>query len=740
MIAKHVAMKSVKKSNFADLVKYITDEQSKNERVGSVAVSNCQSDKPDVAITEVLNTQAQNKRSTSDKTYHLIVSFRIGEQPDDAILKAIEARICDGLGYGEHQRVSSVHYDTDNLHIHIAINKIHPTRYTIHAPFNDHKYTLGQLCEKLEHEFGLESDNHQAKKCRVENRAADMESHAGIESLLGWIKRECQEQIKGAQSWVELHQVMRDNGLELRERGNGFVVVSENGIMVKASSIDRDLSKGKLESRFGSFELSVEQSTKTTVKPVRQYEKRPIKSRINTVELYAKYQVEQKQIGALRTSEWAKARDLKNKQIEDIKRIGRLKRSAIKLMVDGSISKKVLYAATSKSMKDEIKKINKQYLSGRQEIYDKYRQLAWVDWLRSKATAGDEEALCALRGRASSLGLKGNTVAGKGSQKPIKGHTVQDSITKKGTIIYRVGSTAVRDDGDKLNVSRGANQEGLQAVLRMAIERYGERITVNGTADFKEQIVQAAAAAKLTITFDDAGLERRRQELLHPVTTKENMNEHTRADRGRVNSRCNGGSGFATSRDNSATGTDFRRTRSSATGSALSWWKFTDKPNLSRIGRSPPPQSQNRLRGLSELGVVYIDGRSEVLLSGHVPYHLEQQGAKPDNGMRRGVFGPGTMTDGFAAADKYIAEREEKRLKLFDIPKHSRYNHCNDGVAAFAGIRQIEGQTLALLRHDAEVMVLPIDEATARRLKRIAVGDAVTVTLNGSIKTKGRSR
>jgi len=740
VIAKHVSMKSVKKSDFAGLVKYITDEQSKNERVGCVVVSNCQSDRPDVAITEVLNTQAQNKRATSDKTYHLIVSFRIGEQPDDDTLRAIEARICDGLGYGEHQRISSVHYDTDNLHIHIAINKIHPTRYTIHAPYNDHKYTLGQLCEKLEHEFGLESDNHQAKKRWVENRAADMESHAGIESLLGWIKRECLEQIKGAQSWVELHQVMRDSGLELRERGNGFVVVSENGAMVKASSIDRDLSKGKLESRFGIFESSIQQATNTTAKPLRQYEKRPMQSRVNTVELYAKYTSEQKQIAALRTSEWAKVRDRKNKQIEDIKRSGQLKRTAIKLMVDGSISKRVLYAATSKSLKDEIKEINKRYLNERQDVYDKYQRLAWVDWLRSKATEGDDEALGALRARNSSHGLTGNTVTGKGGQKPIQVNSVQDSITKKGTIIYRVGSTAVRDDGDKLNVSRGANQEGLQAVLCMAIERYGERITVNGTTEFKEQIVQAAAAANLSITFDDAGLERRRQELLHTVVTKENMNEHSRADRGRADSSRNGGPGLATTRVNPAAIIESRRTRPIVAGSAHPGSVFASKPNLGRIGRRPPPQSKNRLRRLSELGVVHIDSRSEVLLSGYVPGHLEQQGAKPDNRVRRNVFGPGTITAGYSAADKYIAEREEKRLKIFDIKKHSRYNHYNDGIVSFAGIRQVEGQALALLGHGDEVMVLPIDDATARRLKRIAVGDEVTVMLNGSIKTKGRSR
>jgi hypothetical protein len=76
MIAKQVPMKSVKKSDFAELVKYITNAQQKAERVGGVTVTNCQSDRPDAAIFEVINTQVQNTRAESDKTYHLIVSFR----------------------------------------------------------------------------------------------------------------------------------------------------------------------------------------------------------------------------------------------------------------------------------------------------------------------------------------------------------------------------------------------------------------------------------------------------------------------------------------------------------------------------------------------------------------------------------------------------------------------------------------------------------------------------------------
>ena len=252
MIAKHVAMKSVKKSDFAELVKYMTDEQEKNERIGYVSVTNCQSDRPDAAVLEIINTQGKNTRAESDKTFHLVVSFPAGEQPDDVVLKEIEAKLCDGLGYGEHQRVSVVHHDTDNLHIHIAINKIHPTRYTILDPYYSHK-VLGQLCEKLEQEYGLTQVNHKANKVGSENRAFDMEHHAGVESLLGWIKRECLEQLQAATSWAEIHRVMQENGLELKERGNGLVMTNQDGLMVKASSVARELSKGKLEDKFGTF-------------------------------------------------------------------------------------------------------------------------------------------------------------------------------------------------------------------------------------------------------------------------------------------------------------------------------------------------------------------------------------------------------------------------------------------------------------------------------------------------------
>jgi len=721
-------MKSVKKSDFASLAKYLADDQEKNERVAVTSVTNCESIDLNAAVIEVTAIQGMNTRAESDKTYHLILSFRAGERPDDKVLAALESRICEGLGYGEHQRVSVAHDDTDNFHLHIAINKIHPARLTIHSPYNDHK-TLGKLSAALELQYGLERDNHQAVRVGSENRALDMEHHAGVESLLGWIQRECLEQLQAASAWAELHRVLQEHGLELQERGNGLVISDQDGLMVKASSVARELSKAKLVDRFGAFKSQTR--LVNTEGSVKKYEARPVRSRIDTTLLFGRYKNEQQGTRANRTQEWQEARTKRDRLIADVKRKAKLKRATTKLAGGSRSEKKLLYAMTSQSVKRELNQINEHYRRERERLVKQYQPLQWADWLRREATKGDQEALAALRARVVALGLKSNTVSASGGELKRTGLKAdQDSLTKKGTIIYCVGSSAVRDDGDRLKVSRGATREGLEAALRLAMERYGTNITVNGTADFKAQIVEVAATANLQLTFADSTLERKRVALVtHSTTTKQESNNESTVRGRRTGS---GTGGIGASGRNAGAGRDC--------GRGAFGFGFTRKPNLGSVAVIPPPEARNRLRSLSELGVVRIKEGGEMLLPGAVSGHLEQRGAQSDNALRRRVSRGELAPPSFAAADQYIEEREQKRLKILDIMEHRRYTITDVGVLAFAGVRRVAGESLALLKRNEIILVMPIDEKTANRLSRLAIGDPVTCTEIGIVKTKSRSR
>lgn len=551
MIAKHVPMRSLGKSDFAGLVNYVTDAQSKDHRLGQVQISNCDAVSVRDAITEILATQHMNTRAKGDKTYHLIVSFRAGENPDADTLKTIEERICQGLGFGEHQRISAVHNDTDNLHIHIAINKIHPTRHTMHEPYYPH-LALGELCATLERDYGLEVDNHQAHQREAASRATDMERHAGVESLVGWIKRECLDEIRAASTWKELHQVMRDNGLEITPRGNGLVIRADDGTTVKPSTLARDLSKPALEKRLGAFEALPEQMKRKQAK--REYQKKPVRSRIDTTELYARYKDEQKNLTAARAEALAAAKRRKDRAVTDAKQKAATKRAAIKLAGGGRVSKKLLYSQTSATLRAELDGIHKEYAKERERLYQGHQRRQWADWLKQEATQGNSEALAALRAREAAQGLKGNTLTAQGKAKPGLVPVI-DNITKKGTIIYRAGQSAVRDDGDRLQVSTGADRAGVLEALKLAAERYGDRITVNGTPEFKAQAIRAAVDGKLAITFADPALEKRRLALLQ---------------------------------DN---------------------FSATRKPGVPSVGKVPPPVARaGRLRSLAQVEALQIEG------------------------------------------------------------------------------------------------------------------------------------
>ena len=82
---------------------------------------------------------------------------------------------------------------------------------------------------------------------------------------------------------------MQENGLALKERGNGLVMTNQDGLMVKASSVARELSKGKLEDKFGTFAPSSDRQANAEG-PKRSYEARPVRSRIDTTLLFAQVQ------------------------------------------------------------------------------------------------------------------------------------------------------------------------------------------------------------------------------------------------------------------------------------------------------------------------------------------------------------------------------------------------------------------------------------------------------------------
>ena len=161
-------------ASWARTADYILDTQENTvvgERVSSYRVTNCATDDPAIATILIEAKQAENKKSHADKTYHLVFSFPHGENPSIDILHAIEDELCVAIGFSDHQRISAVHNDTGYLHVHVAINKVHPVGLQNIEPYYDKK-RLMQACETIEIKYGLQRTHHGVKELGNEQQGS----------------------------------------------------------------------------------------------------------------------------------------------------------------------------------------------------------------------------------------------------------------------------------------------------------------------------------------------------------------------------------------------------------------------------------------------------------------------------------------------------------------------------------------------------------------------------------------
>ncbi|ATD82366.1 MULTISPECIES: TraI/MobA(P) family conjugative relaxase [Desulfovibrio] len=330
----------------------------------------------ELAIREVADTQALNTRTTQEKTYHMIVSFH----PEDEtkltpeLFKVIEKRFAQALGLSEHQRHCGVHINTENMHMHIAYNLIHPEKLTRVEPWRDY-IKRDKLCRELEKEYGLVIDNgrDQAREKSLGGKAAALEAHTGRQSFEGYARDQGEvilAMLEKARTWEDVHQAFARHGLELKRRGAGLVVKNRHGRHVaKASAAHRELSLKKLEARFGAFQASRETMPESEL----SYGAAPLQKAPNRNQLWQEFQQQymrrKSSLEAIR-QKWAE----KRKELE--------------------------HRPIARRTRTNLMKLTRQYEA--EELHAARMQAGggnWLDFLRQEATKGDDAALAVLRSR-----------------------------------------------------------------------------------------------------------------------------------------------------------------------------------------------------------------------------------------------------------------------------------------------------------------------------------------------------
>lgn len=562
MIAKRITSKAAK-PRYARLAKYMVAAEGKldprswtrtadymlasaistrGEKVGGVRVTNCHTDDPAAATTLIEATQAANTRSKTDKTYHLMFAFPPGEEPPLEILHKIEDELVRSIGYADHQRISVVHIDTDHLHVHVAINKVHPKGYQNIEPFYDKK-DLMKACERIELEYGLTRTNHgltgerkrekyndnpnHEKNSDIQSRrngkvnaasldsaindktekkprgkAADLEAHSGIESLQGHISREVAPKLKEAKNWQEAHSILARHGLQIKKRGAGLVIGSGE-LWVKASQCDRALSLKSLSDRLGPMEQGQ--------KPVRAYEPKPKQQHPSSAALYERYQTE-RQAYQLKREHGLEQIKYEGALLEyKLKKWNREQRLIVKAGFKGP--QKLLMLNTLK-LQTQLKrnKNHKKIDAKRKEFFSGSSFPSWSTWLAQSAINGNEGALAVLRSRQERELMAGNYLSAPTTPAHFVVPNSTPIIDKNGHLFYKTHDGGLVIDRSNHVQCFRTTTGAAQFALELAAKRFnGQALVVEGSDEFKKEVARLASTYRVNVRFADPVIEQARR-------------------------------------------------------------------------------------------------------------------------------------------------------------------------------------------------------------------------------------
>lgn len=212
-------------------------------------------------------TAAQSK--AEECCYHFSLDWHADEA--DYLMKdnAIEAadRLLKKLKLENNQAMYFWHTDADHPHMHIVVNRAHESKDGVvrsHDMWKS-KEKLEKAVYELAQEMGFEQvqGRHNSKDFepdREKGAPQTKEERVHTNDLKAWVKEDIQgvkdkfrASLHDAYNWTELHESLATQGLEIRSKGQGFII-TDGTHFTQFSKLGKDFrgaGKRALESKFG---------------------------------------------------------------------------------------------------------------------------------------------------------------------------------------------------------------------------------------------------------------------------------------------------------------------------------------------------------------------------------------------------------------------------------------------------------------------------------------------------------
>lgn len=215
---------------------------------------------------------AEDAVRTRDPIEHYVISWREGEQPSPEQIEEAVDILIDEMGLQNHQVIYGLHADTDNVHLHVVVNRVDPDSgrvKKINRGFD--VKALHRAVWRIERaQSWMVDDNPNlredaegnvvwvksedvARPQQPQQRQLDAERRTGVKSAERTATETARPVIGEARTWPELHGALAALGMRYEKVRNGAVVFVGT-VPVKASRVSRQATLRSLESRLGRYQ------------------------------------------------------------------------------------------------------------------------------------------------------------------------------------------------------------------------------------------------------------------------------------------------------------------------------------------------------------------------------------------------------------------------------------------------------------------------------------------------------
>ena len=226
------------------------------------------------AQTAEMIALAEDAVRSRDPINHYVFSWREGEAPTPGQVEEAVDIVLDEMELADHQVLYALHADTDNVHLHVVVNRVDPDTgkvKKINKGFDIE--SVHRAVVRIEHAQGWTVEDNKRYRLNAKGelertdpdggsrprqpsqQQLDRERRRGEQSAARVAIESAAPLIAGARNWDALHAALAGRGMRYAraERACTGATVTVGDVTIKASRVSREATLRLLEARLGPY-------------------------------------------------------------------------------------------------------------------------------------------------------------------------------------------------------------------------------------------------------------------------------------------------------------------------------------------------------------------------------------------------------------------------------------------------------------------------------------------------------